>query len=227
VVKPGGAGRHSGAPVWLTPAVRRVLVLRHGESAWNVEGRWQGWRDVALTTLGEAQAAARARSLSDERVDGVAVFTSDLRRAARTAEILARRLGLSGATPMSGFRERHGGEWEGHTAAEIDERWPGMRAAWRRGDLAAPPGGESDAELLARFDAALHEAIAGTDEHGVTLVVTHHGVLRAASTRAGVAVTTLIPNLGGRWFLHDGSALHAGDELAPLPAVDADDLAVE
>jgi probable phosphoglycerate mutase len=204
-----------------------VLVVRHGESAWNVEGRWQGWHDVALTPIGEAQAAARARALAGERIDGAALFTSDLARAARTAEILAAHLGLPDVTPLRGFRERHGGEWEGHTAAEIDERWPGMRAAWRRGELAAPPGGESDEALLARFDAALREAIGATHEHGVTIVVTHHGVLRAASSRAGVAVTTLIPNLGGRWFLHDGTALLAGDELAPLPAIDADGLAVE
>lgn len=207
--------------------MHRVLVLRHGESAWNVEGRWQGWHDVALTALGEAQAAARARSLATERVDGAAVFTSDLVRAARTAEIMAEHLGLDVPTPMGGFRERHGGEWEGHTAAEIDDRWPGMRAAWRRGELASPPGGESDAALLARFDDALARAIDATAGRAVTVVVTHHGVLRAASTRAGVAVTTLIPNLGGRWFLHDGATLHAGDELAPLDPLDSDGLAVE
>jgi probable phosphoglycerate mutase len=207
--------------------VHRVLVLRHGESAWNVEGRWQGWRDIELTPLGEAQAVARARALAGERIDGASIFTSDLVRAARTAEILAEHLGLGAATALSGFRERHGGAWEGHTAAEIDEQWPGMRAAWRRGELPAPPRGETDDDLLARFDDALAHALESTPAHGLTVVVTHHGVLRAASTRAGVVVTTIIPNLGGRWFLHDGTRLLAEDELPPLDALDADDLAVE
>lgn len=206
---------------------RRVLVLRHGESAWNVEGRWQGWQDIPLTPLGEAQARSRAASLAGEPIDGAVVFSSDLRRAARTAEVLAEHLRLGSVATDPGFRERHGGEWEGNTAAEIDERWPGRRAAWRRGELACPPGGEPDEVVLARVDDALARAIAATPTTGVTLVVTHHGVLRLLSTRAGIPVHAIIPNLGGRWFDHDGTALHARDELTPLGALDPDGLAVE
>jgi probable phosphoglycerate mutase len=202
-------------------------LIRHGESAWNAEGRWQGWQDIALTRLGEAQAAARARSLMTERIDGAMVFTSDLARAARTAEIIAECLALDTVVRERGFRERFGGDWEGCTATEIDERWPGRRAAWRRGELTSPPGGETDEAVLARFDDALTRAVAATPQPGVTIVVTHHGVLRLASSRAGIPVHTLIPNLGGRWFEHDGEVLHAGDELPPLPALDADGLAVE
>jgi probable phosphoglycerate mutase len=207
--------------------VQRVLLIRHGESAWNAEGRWQGWRDIALTPLGEAQALARARTLVSERIDGAVVFTSDLARAARTADLLADRLALGGTTCDEGFRERFGGDWEGRTAAEIDDRWPGLRAAWRAGELAGPPGGEADDAVLVRFDDALARALAATPQPGVTVVVTHHGVLRLVSSRAGVPVHTLIPNLGGRWFVHDGGVLHAGDELPPLPDLDADGLAVE
>ncbi|HEX5616017.1 MAG TPA: histidine phosphatase family protein [Acidimicrobiia bacterium] len=206
---------------------RRVLVLRHGESAWNVEGRWQGWQDIALTPIGEAQARARAATLADEPLAGAAVFTSDLVRAARTAEIVAEVLGLAAPVCDEGFRERHGGDWEGKTAAEIDERWPGVRAAWRRGELSAPPAGEPDDHVLARADAALARATAATPSTAPLIVVTHHGVLRLLSTRAGIPVHALIPNLGGRWFdWHDGE-LRARDELAPLAALDADGLAVE
>ena len=206
---------------------RRVLVMRHGESAWNVEGRWQGWQDIALTPLGEAQARSRAATLAGERLAGASVVTSDLVRAARTAEIVAGALGLAPPAPDAGFRERHGGEWEGRTAAEIDERWPGMRARWRRGELASPPGGELDEHVLERVDEALGRAIAATPSAGVTVVVTHHGVLRLLSTRAGVPVHAIIPNLGGRWFDWDGAGLRARDELPPLATLDADGLAVE
>lgn len=206
---------------------RRLLVLRHGESLWNAEGRWQGWQDIALTPLGEAQARSRAATLAAERLDGATLFTSDLVRAARTAEVIAEALGLDPPTPDAGFRERHGGEWECRTATEIDEGWPGMRTAWRRGELAAPPGGEADDAVLARVDDALARAVASTAPDGLTVVVTHHGVLRLLSTRAGIPVQAIIPNLGGRWFDWSATALRARDELAPLAALDADGMAVE
>ncbi len=78
------------------------------------------------------------------------VYTSDLRRARRTAEIIAAHV-ESPVIADAGFRERNGGDWQGLTGAEIDERWPGMRAAWRRGELTAPPGGEEDGERAGPF----------------------------------------------------------------------------
>jgi len=178
--------------------MQRLLLLRHGESTWNVEHRWQGWLDAPLTPAGEAQAAARARTLAHDSFAPRVIYTSDLRRAVRTAEIIAAHV-ESPVIPDAGFRERFGGDWQGHTGAEIDERWPGMRDAWRRGELRAPPGGEEDADVLARFDDALARVLehAGT---GIACVVTHHGLLRAVATRAGADVHALIPNLGGYWF---------------------------
>ena len=99
----------------------------------------------------------------------------------------------------AGFRERNGGEWQGHTGTEIDERWPGMRDAWRRGELTAPPGGEHDVDVLERFDAALKRALARAGS-GIVGVVTHHGMLGIVARRAGVDGHALIPNLGGFWF---------------------------
>jgi broad specificity phosphatase PhoE len=176
----------------------RLLLIRHGETAWNVEHRWQGWIDVALNENGEMQAVERARSLGHEGFAPRAIFTSDLQRASRTADIIAAHVEAP-VIPSAGFRERFGGEWQGCTHAEIDERWPGMRAAWRRGEVKAPPGGETDETVLARFDDALRDVLAHVGG-GVAGIVTHHGLARLVATRAGVNVHQLIPNLGGFWF---------------------------
>jgi glucosyl-3-phosphoglycerate phosphatase len=191
--------------------MQRLLLLRHGESTWNVERRWQGWLDAPLTHAGEAQAAARARTLAHESFAPRAIYTSDLQRAARTAEIIAAHVEAP-VIADAGFRERHGGEWQGHTVAEIDEGWPGMRDAWRRGELTAPPGGEEDVDVLERFDAALSRALAQAG-HGVVGIVTHHGMLRIVARRAGVDVHALIPNLGGFWFDVVGGRLANAEPL--------------
>lgn len=191
-----------------------VLVLRHGESTWNVERRWQGWLDPPLNERGEEQAATRARILRRDGFRPRAVYTSDLERAARTAEILAAHLG----TPVireSGFRERNGGDWQGHTSAEIEAGWPGMLDAWRHGEISAPPGGETDAAALVRFDSGLTRALAHVGP-ALLMIVTHHGMLRAVATRAGAHVDSLIPNLGGYWFdVTDGALTN------PAPIVSA------
>jgi broad specificity phosphatase PhoE len=187
---------------------QRLLMVRHGESTWNVERRWQGWLDAPLTETGEEQAAARARTLAHDSFAPRVLYTSDLQRAMRTAEIIAAHVEAP-VIPDPGFRERFGGDWQGHTGAEIDELWPGMRDAWRRGELTAPPGGEEDIDVLERFDAALTRALAHVGS-GMLAVVTHHGILRIVATRAGVDVTTLIPNLGGFWFdVVDGTLTNA------------------
>jgi glucosyl-3-phosphoglycerate phosphatase len=196
------------------PAEPRVLVLRHGASTWNVEGRWQGWLESPLTAEGEDQAAARARELAHAGTNPRAIYTSDLERAKRTAEIIGAHLERPVLTD-EGFRERHGGEWQGKTRDEIEAGWPGQRAAWRRGDLRSPPAGESDVELLARVDTAIARVLAHVGK-GEVVIVTHHGVLRALSVRAGVDHGVLIPNLGGYWFAVDGGQLTEPEPLGDL-----------
>ncbi|MDQ1511150.1 MAG: 2,3-bisphosphoglycerate-dependent phosphoglycerate mutase [Actinomycetota bacterium] len=193
-----------------------LLIIRHGESEWNVEKRWQGWLDAPLTARGLQQARDRADALRASGFAPAVVHCSDLGRARQTAEIIAETLRVR-ARPHPGLRERGGGDWEGSTADEIDERWPGMRDAWRRGELTAPPGGEDDAVVLARFDGAIASAL---DSGAPTLVVTHHGLLRLVAVRAGAAVHTLIPNLGGYWFARDNGMLVSPQPLDVIPSPD-------
>jgi probable phosphoglycerate mutase len=183
-----------------------MLIVRHGESEWNRLGRWQGWEDIALTPAGEDQARARGAELRAAELAFTAVHTSDLVRASRTAALLAEALGLATVEPHAGLRERFGGEWQGHTWTEILERWPEERAAWRRGELEAPPGGETGPEVMDRVLGALAD-IDAASAAGPLLVVTHGGVVRLLSDRAGVAVDELTANLG---------ELRASDALAPL-----------
>jgi broad specificity phosphatase PhoE len=206
-----------------------MLIIRHGESEWNREGRWQGWEDIALTPRGVDQARARGVALLAAGHRFAAVHTSDLSRAARTAEVLAEALGIPAARPEADLRERFGGAWQGRTSREIDELWPGVRDDWRRGAIAAPPGGETDTQVLDRVDAALAR-IDATQAAGPVLVVTHGGVVRLLCDRAGVAITELTPNLGGRWFDFEGAALRAGEALPVLieePLVEETDAPLE
>jgi probable phosphoglycerate mutase len=175
------------------PPVSRILVVRHGQSTWNADGRWQGQADPPLSELGIAQAEAAARA-----VDGVdAIWASDLVRARRTASILAAPRGLD-VVADARLRERDAGEWTGLTRAEIEEQYPGALADRRR-----PPGFEADDVLVVRALAALcdlADALAG----GTGVVVTHGGVILAVERRHGEARTP-VANLEGRWLEADGS----------------------
>jgi len=194
------------------PTVQDLLIIRHGESEWNVERRWQGWLDAPLTSLGEKQALQRAEAIARSGFFPATIHCSDLGRALQTAEIIAALLGAT-TRPHTALRERNAGEWAGHTADEIDERWPGLRMAWRRGELAAIPGGEDDDDVIARVVPALAEILDGPTP---AMIVTHHGVLRLVATRAGAAIDTLIPNLGGYWFEADNGALSRPEPIEPL-----------
>jgi probable phosphoglycerate mutase len=183
--------------VYVPFPMQQVLIIRHGESEWNREGRWQGWADVPLTAQGEADAERRARQLARDGFRPRAVYASDLSRAARTGEIIAGHLDVPWIVD-SGFRERDVGDWSGHTNDEIDAQWPGMRDQWRHGALEHPPAGESDAQILARFDGALSHALAHVGT-GMLAIVTHGGMVHAVAARAGVG-NIRVPNLAGYWF---------------------------
>lgn len=151
-----------------------VLLIRHGETAWNAEHRIQGLLDVPLSTTGIWQAARLAQRLAGESID--AIIASDLTRAWLTAQPLAQRLGLELiAEPR--VRERNFGSFQGHTVGEIEQRWPDEFHAWRARDPSwAMPGGESGHEFVTRVLAALRDAAAAHADRTIA-VVTHGGVL--------------------------------------------------
>lgn len=158
-----------------------ILLIRHGETAWNAEHRIQGLLDVPLSNTGIWQAARLAERLADETLD--AVVASDLARAWLTAQPLAQRHGLEPVAEPR-VRERDFGSFQGHTVDEIAQRWPDEFRAWRARDPAwALPGGESGDEFIARVLAALHD-IAVEHAGRTVAVVTHGGVLDVAYRRA-------------------------------------------
>lgn len=195
----------------------RLLLLRHGESTWNAEGRWQGWADPPLSSAGVVQAQRALAALVDAGFE--AVVSSDLERARATAEVLARGLGLSVEVDAR-LRERDVGAWSGLTATGIEQRWPGRLAAWRAGHLTRPPGGESDRQLAARALDAL-QPLSSRPERAL-LVITHGGVVRLVERWLGVEPCTTA-NLCGRWLEVAATGMRPGLVFAPSPPHPADD----
>ncbi len=185
-----------------------LLLVRHGESTWNALSRWQGQADPPLSPFGERQAEDAAVRLA-EVTTITAVWTSDLVRARRTGELIAKHLGLGRVREEPRLRERDVGAWSGLTRDEIEARWPGYLAARR-----SPPDFEGDEALLARARAGLAAAVEGSE--GDVLVVTHGGVVRTIERSLG-ANPERLPNLGGRW-LHAESPtdLSLGDRVVLL-----------
>ena len=125
-----------------------------------------------------------------------AAWASDLVRARRTGDLIAKHLGIAHVGEEPRLRERDVGAWSGLTREEIEERWPGYLAARR-----SPPDFEDDDELLTRTRAGLAAAVDGSGP-GDVLVVTHGGVIRTIERSLG-AIPERLPNLGGRWLLVD------------------------
>jgi broad specificity phosphatase PhoE len=184
-------------------APTRVLLVRHGQSEWNAEGRWQGQADPPLTDLGRLQAREAARALGT--VD--AVWASDLRRAVETATIVADHLGVGPVVLDPDLRERDAGEFSGLTRPEITARYPGYLDDGRR-----PPGWEPDEALVARGLRALR-AIAAEVPGGDVLVITHGGLVYALEQRLGEEFVRLA-NTEGRWLeVGPGSELRLGERV--------------
>lgn len=152
----------------------RIVLIRHGETAWNRETRIQGHTDIPLSSLGLAQAARLAEALADEDLE--AVYASDLSRARQTAEALAGSRGLS-VRLDAGLRERAFGCFEGLSWQEIEQRHPEDAARWRKREPDFPVGGgESLNVFSARCLEAAHRAAAAHPGQSIALVA-HGGVL--------------------------------------------------
>jgi probable phosphoglycerate mutase len=159
----------------MAPApVTTLLLIRHGETAWNAEHRIQGRLDVPLSMTGVWQSGRLAERLGSETID--AVISSDLARAWMTGVPLADARGLP-MVPEPRLRERVFGIFEGKTLDEIAAEHPQEFAAWRARDVDwRMPGGESGTEFIGRVLDAMHE-IAATYDGKTIAVITHGGVL--------------------------------------------------
>ena len=151
---------------------RRLVLLRHGRTAWNESGRAQGHADIELDETGHAQAQAAARHLADLRPS--ALWSSDLARARQTAGYLSAACGIELSCDER-LREFDVGERQGLTLDEFADLYPDEYAAWVRGAGMVPvKGGEDTDDVERRIVPALHECLAAL-EHGQTGVVVGHG----------------------------------------------------
>ena len=126
----------------------RILAIRHGETAWNVDTRIQGQLDIPLNDTGRWQAHRLALAVAEENLD--AIYASDLLRAYETAQAVASGSGREIVTD-AGLRERGFGVFEGMTFKEIEQRWPEQSERWRKRDPDfGPEGGETLRDFFAR-----------------------------------------------------------------------------
>ena len=153
---------------------RKVVLWRHGRTDWNDVNRFQGHIDVPLNDVGREQAASAAVRLASLRPD--VVVSSDLARAADTAQALADLLGLPvRRTPQ--LRETHGGTWEGKYASDLSAD-PVYRA-WLAGEDVSAGGEETRSQVGARAAAVVVETVEGLADGGLAVVVSHGGTIRS------------------------------------------------
>jgi len=178
----------------------RILIVRHGQSEWNAEGRWQGQADIPLSDLGRQQARAAVEKLGTFDV----AASSTLARAAETAYIVTNGLGIGPIVPVPELVERSAGEWSGLTRDDIHREWPGYLEADKR-----PPSYELDDDLWPRLVKGLtivSDMLGPRDE---AIVFAHGGIIYLIEERSGQK-RGRIGNLGAIWV----NVTEAGEILA-------------
>ncbi len=175
-----------------------ILLIRHGQTEYNVNGRWQGHLDVPLNETGKAQAQALAQRVAHWPVS--ALYSSDLQRATMTAAPLA---AVWGVKPIydAAWRERHVGVFEGRTREELQEAYPEVWANMRKGILDIPES-EDRVALQNRAVAAYQKIVAAHPDEMVA-VVSHGGTLNALVS----SVLGIPPDYYGRLNFHGNSGL--------------------
>lgn len=164
----------------------RILLVRHGQSTWNADGRWQGRADPPLSELGVHQAEVAAETIADHGI--TRVWASPLVRAHQTATIVAARLGLT-VEKDARLQERDAGDWTGKTRTEIEEGWPGFLDGGLR-----PNGFETDDVLHERALVVVREIASGAT--APIVVISHGGLIRVVERALGSEPHS-VPNLGG------------------------------
>ena len=174
--------------------VAELVVVRHGESTWNVESRFTGQADPPLSERGRAQAEELAGRCTGLGVD--AVVTSDLDRAFSTGLTVARRLGLPPPVRLPSLRERWNRVLEGVSSRDIEATFPGVLADWRE---ARPVSLAGEFEAYDAFAARVTEGLLEAATHGDrVLVVAHAGVFVVLDQLTGAADAGGIANAEGR-----------------------------
>ncbi|MGI8333098.1 bifunctional RNase H/acid phosphatase [Actinomadura scrupuli] len=167
--EPEPAPRPAATWAGATTTPTTTLLLRHGQTPLSDEKRFAGTGDIPLTETGLLQAKAAARALGDRGID--VIVSSPLRRCRDTAAEVAAATGTE-IRIEDGFRETDFGDWEGHTFAEVRERWPAEMDAWLADPAVAPPGGESFADTARRVRTGLDKLMVRY-RHQTVLVVSH------------------------------------------------------
>ena len=209
-----------------------IILIRHGETAWNAERRLQGHLDIGLNEEGLRQADAVAAALADERIDYI--YASDLRRAHLTAQAIAAHHAMP-VQQTAGLRERCYGVFEGMLYSDIARQYPLQFAAWQARDIdARMPDGANPAESFSQFYqraiGTIHACAAA--HRGRTVVIVAHGGVLECAYRAALALPLETPrhfhihNASINRFVLDGGALsllHWGD-VAHLEQAALDEL---
>lgn len=179
-----------------------LVLIRHGQTDWNIAGRWQGQADVFLNPTGRHQAAEMARALAPTGIQ--AIYSSDLSRAAETALALARQTDLAVQFDPR-LREIHQGEWQGLLVDEIQARY-GRRFHERQNDPLniAPPGGETVLQVQSRVLAAVQD------------ILTRHTCDRVALVSHGFALAVIRARYAGLPVEQVWDLIPANDERHEL-----------
>lgn len=204
--------------------VRRLVMLRHGQTDYNLGSRMQGQLDTDLSDLGRAQAVAAAEVLG--KLQPLLIVSSDLRRAYDTATRLGERTGQQVRVDPR-LRETHLGDWQGLTHTQIDAEAPGARLAWRENAEWAPHGGESRIDVAARSVPLVTELVSAEPEWGgptqadrPVVLVAHGGLIAALSAALLRLPVSNWPALGGMgnasWVQLSGHSDAAGSDFGAI-----------
>ena len=180
---------------------RRLILIRHGQTEFNLTGRMQGQMDTPLSENGLAEARSAAVELASWPIG--TIISSDLERAMDTAGVLAEALGLEFGTDRR-LRETDLGEWSGKGHSEVDSLFPGQRSHWRLNPTWAPPGGETRLEVSERAAAVVTDLMSTTAwDAGSVMLVAHGGTIGALTSRLLDVPVSHYPMFGGlgntRW----------------------------
>jgi broad specificity phosphatase PhoE len=162
----------------ISPDETLIFLVRHAETAWNVERRFQGQTDVPLSITGEEQALKLGDWLVSQPVRIAAIYSSDLQRAIATAQPIADRFGI-GPSYSTELRELNCGAWQGLTVAEVEEKNPGELQRWRE-DIRGftLPGGESIPDVQRRVFSYIDNALKA--HRGEAILIVSHGAALSA-----------------------------------------------